>query len=167
MRRFWLRLSRWLIAARQLRSVADAWLCLRIFLFAAVVPVLLRLKPGRWQALLEARKARRAPDPAVAEKVISYVQSVLRARLPFVRRVCLTRGITLYYFLRGEGLDVSICFGVGEVRGKFVGHCWLIKDGEPFLEKKAPRIFFTEMLRIPQHLTGSVHSPADVYVANA
>lgn len=161
MRRFWSKLTRWLVATRRLRSVADAWLCLRIFLFAVVVPVLLWLKPGRWQAILEARKARRAPDPATVEKVISRVESMLRARLPFVSRGCLTRGLTLYYFLRGEGFDVSICFGMGESKGKFVGHCWLIKDGEPFLEKKAPRIFFTEMLRIPQPPTVSIPSPAD------
>jgi hypothetical protein len=28
------------------------------------------------------------------------------------------------------------------MNGEFEGHCWLMKDGEPYLEKRDPRPFF-------------------------
>lgn len=150
MRGFWFKINRWLVALRRLRSVTDVLLFLRICLFAAAVPLLLRLKMSRWQSLLETRKAQSSFDPAGLEKIVSLVESTLSARMPFVRGGCLTRGLTLYYFLTRAGLDVRICFGMGEVGGKFVGHCWLIKGEEPFLEKSPPQTLFTEVFRIPR-----------------
>ncbi len=62
---------------------------------------------------------------------------------------CLVRGMTLYYFLRRMSYDVTLQFGVGEVSGRIQGHCWLLLDGEPFLEKCDPRDLFGEIYHIP------------------
>jgi hypothetical protein len=66
-----------------------------------------------------------------------------------VRTGCLTRGITLFWFLRRAGVDVELTFGVDPVALDGEGHCWLTLDGEPFLEKVDPRARFTETYRLP------------------
>jgi hypothetical protein len=48
---------------------------------------------------------------------------------------CTVRGLTLYYFLRRAGVAVNLCYGVALVQGRLVGHCWLERAGEPFLER--------------------------------
>jgi hypothetical protein len=125
-------------------------LVLRILVFAVAVPLLLRLTLPRLARLLEP-KARPAPvEPGRVQRIVNAVDIMLRVGTPLVRAGCLTRGLTLYYFLRRAGLDVTLCFGIGNPRGAFVGHCWLIKDGEPFLEARDPRPLFTPMYRMPR-----------------
>ena len=46
-------------------------------------------------------------------------------------------------------MDVTLCFGMGRVAGEFAGHCWLMKDGQPFLEAKDPLPVFTRVVSIP------------------
>lgn len=126
------------------RSIPDVFLFLQILLFAAVVPILLRLKLWRVEALLEPR-SQALSDRDRVEQIAGYVEIAIREGRPLVRPGCLTRGVTRYYFLRRDGLDVSLCFGVGRVEEEFVGHCWLVKDGVPFLETRDPRLLYTEM----------------------
>jgi hypothetical protein len=129
------------------RSIPDAFLFLQILLFAAAVPFLLRLKVSRLKALLELI-IRSAGAQDRVEQITEYVEMAIRKAHPLVRPGCLTRGVTRYYFFRRDGMDVSLCFGMGQVEGEFVGHCWLDKDGVPFLETLDPRPLFTEMYRI-------------------
>jgi hypothetical protein len=147
---YWSRVTRRLGALRQLRSLADALLFFQIFFFATAVPALLRLKLSRLQSLLELNGARFSPDPARVQKISNYVDFVLWVGRPLVRRGCLTRGLTLYYFLRRAGLDVTISFGMGKINGEFAGHCWLVNDSKPFLEAKSPQPYFAEIFRIPR-----------------
>jgi len=133
------------------RIISDVLLFFQIMCFAAAVPFLLRLKIWRLQTLLEPRVARPADQDRV-EEITEYVERAIREGRPFVRPGCLTRGVTRYYFLRRDGMDVSLCFGIGEIDGEFAGHCWLVKDGVPFLETRDPRPLYSEMYR----LTGSV-----------
>lgn len=130
---------------KQLHSRADILLLLEVFSFAVVVPLLLRGKLTRLPALLEPQQVRPAVDSARVQKLVSYVEYVLDIGRPLVRRSCLTRGLTLYYLLRKAGWDVALCFGTGSVDEHFAAHCWLVKDGEPFLEKSDPRLYFTPM----------------------
>jgi hypothetical protein len=134
---------------RQIRGPADLALFLHVLAFAAAVPALMRLKLPRLGPLLEPRDAPAAPDPDRVQKIVSTVDLVLGAGRPLVRLGCLTRGVTLYYFLRRAGLDVSLCFGMGEMGGDFAGHCWLVKEGEPYLERTDPRPDFAPVYSIP------------------
>ena len=69
---------------------------------------------------------------------------------PFVRGGCLTRGVTLFWFLRRAGVDVELCFGLDPADGDGTdGHCWLVRDGQPFLERADPRPRFAEIFRLP------------------
>ncbi len=129
------------------RSISNIFLFIQVLFFAAAVPFLLRLKLSRVQTLLEPRVLSSA-DLDRVEQITEYVEMAIRAGRPLVRPGCLTRGVTRYYFLRRNGLDVSLCFGMGQIKDEFVGHCWLVKDGVPYLEARDPRPLYAEMYRI-------------------
>jgi hypothetical protein len=132
------------------RTLSNAFLFLRIFLFAAAVPCLLRLKIARVAAILEPGWEPWRADPERIERITAYVETVIKRGGPLVRPGCLTLGLTRYFFLRRAGVDVSLHFGMGRIsKGEgFVGHCWLLRDGEPYLERVDPRPSYVEMYRI-------------------
>lgn len=136
---------------RAVETRPGGWLLpVRVLLFGLSVPLLLRRGPERMAALLEpAASQPPVADPRRAEALARRVDRCLRAGWPLVRRGCLTRGVTLYRFLRRAGFDVSLRFGIGEVNGRLEGHCWLVHDGRPLLEKRDPRPIYTETWRIP------------------
>ena len=146
---------------RQLRNPFELSLFIRILFFAMSVPFLLRLRLSALQFVLEPRKPPSTFDPAQIQTISACVDDVVSRGMK--RRVihsgCLTRGTTLYYFLRRAGLDVSLCFGIGNVDGKFVGHCWLVKDEQPYMERTDPRSLFTEIHRIPRRTP--IHGNSD------
>ena len=131
------------------RSLADALLFARICTFAAAVPLLVRLPLPRVQTLLSSPPRRVAePDPDEVRRIVAHVAFAQRALAPVVRPGCLTRGLTLYRFLGRAGLDLSLCFGLADPGGDPKGHCWLVRDDEPFLETVDPRPVFTETYRM-------------------
>ncbi len=129
------------------RSIRDVFLFFQVLFIAAAVPFILRLKLARVEALLEPRIPSLTGRDRV-EQIAAYVEIAMREGCPLVRRGCLTRSVTRYYFFRRDGMDVSLCFGMGQVDGEFVGHCWLVKDGVPYLETQDPRPLYAEMYRI-------------------
>ena len=132
-------------SAAAAQPAGDWLLPVRVLLFGLAVPLLLRRGPDKMARLLEPSTPARRTDPAAAAALARRIDRWLRAGWPLIRRGCLTRGITQYRFLRRAGFDVSLRFGVGEVNGRFEGHCWLVQDGRPFLEKRDPRPIYTEM----------------------
>lgn len=125
----------------------------RVVSFGLVVPLLLRWRLERLAAWLVAP----APPPLrqgigtaeAAEAMARRIDFWLRAAWPLVRRGCLTRGLTRFYFLRRAGFPVALRFGLGEIDGRLEGHCWVVLDGEPLLERRDPRALYTETWRIP------------------
>jgi hypothetical protein len=136
------------------RRPGGALLPLRVISFALAVPFLLRGKLERLAARLEGATAKTVRyEPRTAEELARRVDVWLRAGWPLVRRGCLTRGLTQLWFLRRAGFPVSLRFGIGDCgknTDRIEGHCWLVLDGEPFAEKRDPRLFYTETWRIPQ-----------------
>jgi hypothetical protein len=128
---------------------AGVLLSAQIFAVAAAVPVLVRLKLARLAGRLEPAPRRRPADPVEVDELIQRIERVLERGYPLVRTGCLTRGITLFYFLRRAGVDVRLAFGMGRPFGDDEGHCWLVKDGLPYLEKVDPRGTFAEIYSIP------------------
>ena len=139
----------YLRALRRLCNLRNALLFVRISVFAALVPLLTRLAPARLDDVLASRTADDKLDPDLAQRTVRYVDLVLALGRPIVRPSCITRGLTLYYFLGRGGTELELCFGIANLDGKVAGHCWLIRDGEPFLERQDPRGRFTEMYRFP------------------
>jgi transglutaminase superfamily protein len=130
------------------RTRPNLLLLLRIYLVAIAVPALLRLRLSRVSVLVEPRRPRSQPNEQHAQAVIAAVDWVMGSGWPLVRSGCLTRGVTLLYFLRRAGIEVELRFGVRELDGNTEGHCWLVRGGEPYLESRDPRPRFTEVCRV-------------------
>jgi len=128
-------------------SVRDALLFGHIFLFAILLPLTLRRDVASLATFLEPRRSRPQAPPATVEKIQRYADAVCASR--FVRAECLVRGVTRYYFLRRAGLSIGLVFGMSTVDGRLEGHCWLVKDGRPFLEARDPEPRFTRMVAFP------------------
>ncbi len=135
---------------RQLRDVHDILLFMRIFCFAVIIPLLMRLRLAKLASLLELGHRSQTLKSHEISKIVQYVDMAMDVGRPLIRPGCLTRGVTSYYFLRRAGADVKLYFGMGKPDEEYGGHCWIVKDGEPFLEKRDPRPVFTVMYTIPQ-----------------
>jgi transglutaminase superfamily protein len=131
------------------RCLSDRLFALRVVTFAAVVPLLMRLPIDRLARWIKpsGRRTTEPPPRDVFALVATIDQLLLDAR-PFVKSRCLTRGVTLYRFLRRAGADVSLRFGVGRMDGAIAAHCWIVYQGEPLAERRDPRAVFTEMWTI-------------------
>jgi hypothetical protein len=124
---------------------AGPLLVFRALLIEVAVPLVMRLPTRRIEALL----AHLGP-PAPEERAEAIRNAVDRAfRFHPVKRTCLTRGVALCYLLRRSGFDVSLAFGLGANASEWHGHCWLVRDGRPYLERVDPLEHFAEMLVIP------------------
>lgn len=145
------RLTRRAAVLPLLRRPRMAVLAVRIVAFAVMVPLIMRLPLQRIGTLLTPRPSAAHAHLLPEGELVALVLAMLQAGRPFVRRGCLTRGLTLYYFLARSGMDVALHFGIGAVGPEsdvfgdgFDGHCWLVKDGEPFLEPMDPRLQYIE-----------------------
>jgi hypothetical protein len=137
-------------ALSELRGARELLLFGYLTSFAACVPTLMRLPLPRVAALLTRPPRMRAARTADVERLDRLIALAPRVARPFVRTGCLTRGVTLFWFLRRAGLDVELRFGIDPAdAGATDGHCWLSLDGEPFLEKVDPRPRFAEIYRLP------------------
>jgi hypothetical protein len=134
-----------------LRGPHDWLLLAQVSAFAAALPVLLRLPLPRLAGLLVRPTAAQTPDPEALQRLDRVVALAPRIVRPVVRPGCLTRGLTLFWFLRRAGLDVELRFGLDPTTAgpEDGGHCWLALDGEPYLELRDPRPRFTELYRLP------------------
>lgn len=136
--------------ARPEAVAATTVLPARVVVFAALVPLLLRLRklPDLPAWVEPRRRAPAPPAPAEVEALVRRIDEILVAGRPAVRTGCMVRGLTLYRFLRRAGAEVSLRFGVGMIRGEFAAHCWIVYRGEPLEEPRDPRPLFTETWRI-------------------
>ena len=136
-------------AIRQMLREADLALLVQIGVFASLVPLLMRLKLARVERLLRVRHPPQLRSSQSLETIVQHLQFARRIGSPLVRSSCLTRGVTLYYFLRRAGIDVTLAFGVRGVGAEFTGHCWLERGGIPILEHEDPRTLYVPTLSIP------------------
>jgi transglutaminase superfamily protein len=146
---WWSKLIRRHKAVRQTLREAELILLLQIGLFASLVPLLMRLRLATLEQLLRVRQpSGRAPSWS-PEAIVEHFQLARRIGSPIVGSGCLTRGVTLYYFLRRAGVDVTLSFGVRQIGEEFIGHCWLVRGGIPFLEDEDPRSLYVPTVSIP------------------
>jgi hypothetical protein len=135
---------------RELHGAREVLLFARIVAFAAIVPLLMRLPLPRAAALVTRPPRRSRPSTYEIERLERMIAIAPRVARPLVQTGCLTRGVTLFWFLRRAGLDVELRFGLDLARDDEAdGHCWLALDGEPFREQVDPRSRFAELYRLP------------------
>jgi hypothetical protein len=125
-----------------MQFLADSILALRITIFAALIPWLFRWPLRRLEGWVEPSRPLRESRMKEADRIIRLTGILCRVARPLLPHPCQVRGLTLYYFLRRAGVDVSLVFGIGRMVGGYEGHCWLVKDGEPYLEHADPRDHF-------------------------
>jgi hypothetical protein len=130
------------------RELAARIFTARVLLFASAVPLLCRLPLPKLALVLEPRRRVRPPDAATVDSRVDLVEAVLGRRHRLIRRGCLTRGLTRFYFLSRLGLPVELCFGMGRPDGDFSGHCWVLLEGRPYRESRDPSHVFPELYRI-------------------
>jgi hypothetical protein len=135
-------------ALRHLHGPGELVLLAEISLFAACVPALMRMPLPRAAGLLERASRLRAHHDVSPERLAELMAVAPAFGRPLVRSGCLTRGVTLFWLLRRRGVDVELRFGLDR-DGAADGHCWLVRDGEPYLEKVDPRARFAETFRLP------------------
>lgn len=138
-----------LALVRRLEKPHDYGLFLRILVFALVAPWLMRLPLAQVAKLLTPAPSRLHPPRRPVAQIIAYTDAILHSCRPLVQDRCLTRGLTLYYFLGRNGFAVELHFGVGYANGRFAGHCWLVKEGKPFAEAGDPYVRFTPTYQFP------------------
>ena len=126
------------------RCSSDGLLAAEVVVFAAFVPLLMRLPIDRVARLIVRPSDAPASSAVDVDALVAAVDRWLAAARPFVRSGCVVRGVTLYRFLRRAGADVSLRFGVGMVDGEMAGHCWIVYRGEPLAERRDPRGLFVE-----------------------
>lgn len=145
MSRFWKTLTDRLDALREYRSPREVFMGARIFLFALIAPALWRLGPERVTAILGRNPPMTDPPESEVSGLADLVDTVLWVGRPLLRRGCLVRGSTMFRFLRQAGCEVSLVFGVGEFDGRMRGHCWLRRQGRPYLEAgdRDPQLDYT------------------------
>jgi hypothetical protein len=121
-----------------------------VLLYAALLPLILRFRklPDLPAWVEPAGPPPPPPAPEAVAALVERIDALLVAGRPAVRTGCMVRGLTLYHFLRRAGAAVSLCFGVGAIRGEFAAHCWVVYQGEPLEETVDPRPIFNETWRI-------------------
>ncbi|HUX87916.1 MAG TPA: lasso peptide biosynthesis B2 protein [Chloroflexota bacterium] len=123
---------------------------MRVYLFTIGVRALLRLNLEQLESIIEPAKAPGTPAWSQIERIVHCIDQVFESKAPLIRRGCYSRGVICYYLLRRAGLEVSLYFGVSKRGEHFAGHCWLMRNGEPFLERNDPRPQFTTVYAIPR-----------------
>lgn len=128
------------------------FLYLRIFSFVLSTPFLLQLQLPQLRALLESKNPPSHVDQERIAYILASVDTILHIGWPIIRKICYPRGLTLYYFLNREGMNVGLNFGAEKVQRDLIGHCWLVKDGIPFSELEDPRTHYKEIYHFPETL---------------
>ena len=146
------RLTRRLAPLTEFHRPADVVLLARVICISMTVPLLMRLPLPRLAAVLSiaTRVGRsRGLSGREPERMAACVAAAQRSLAPVVRSGCLTRGVTLYWLLRRAGVPVELCFGVGRPGAELAGHCWLTRNGRPYLEPADAPACFDALYRIP------------------
>jgi hypothetical protein len=127
------------IAGALFRDPVRVLLMSRMALAYASVSVLARLLPlPKAFALISPRLARDEGPEGRAGAVVNAVDTLLTARIPLIHPQCWRRAAVLHRFLRHEGLDTRIIFGVRMDGARTVeAHAWLEREGQPFAEAGA------------------------------
>jgi hypothetical protein len=127
---------------------ADALLLVRVSCVAALVPAVLH-RPLPWvSSLLTPRRRRRPAEDYDVDRLVAAIETAQAHGRPLIRSGCLTRSLTLYWFLARRGMPVELCFGLAATEVPPSGHAWLCLDGQPFLERVDPTARFTVTYRI-------------------
>lgn len=125
----------------------EAWLLLRMAWWVAVVSVTARVSslPRALQIVAGNKKGKHIAHTATDEQELARaIDLLLSVDFLIFTPVCWKRAAVLHRYLSQSGMPTRIIFGVrNETDGKFAGHAWLERDGQPILETAPPEYVVT------------------------
>lgn len=127
-------------------------LAAHIFIFLMRLPFSLRFSSVQAIAAgVEPRGDRARRHPMDPERITYLCERALdRLERLGYKRTCLRRCLTLYRFLRGEGIKVVINFGALQEGETLKGHSWLTLDGALYHETREKVDRFVYFFSIPE-----------------
>jgi hypothetical protein len=107
-----------------------------IWLFATVVPLLVRFLPlGALLTIVTPIRWWRPYRAFSPERILELVRRRLASPRVMKRRACLREGLTLFHFLRLAGQPAFLQIGVypmDPAGGQGHAHCWILLHGQIF-----------------------------------
>ncbi len=120
------------------RSGSDIWLFIHIFALTTLLPLLLHIWPLKRLArvLTPRNKPKRGLNDEInfIDRIVNYTDFILGRGIWIYRPNCLKRSLILYHFLNKQGCDIQLCLGVRKIQEKLLGHAWLVRHGQVYLE---------------------------------
>ena len=119
-------------------SFRDAFLFLKIFLFAMILPFLikfLKIQKLMYFLSIKGKNNRNYSE----DKIVKYTDYILTRSFLFYKKTCLNRSIILYRFLNKAGIKVKLNIGIkrvptGSKKTDLIGHAWLTCNGNYYAE---------------------------------
>jgi hypothetical protein len=138
-----------------LRHPKNFKILLEMFAFAAATPLLLRVYSlDRFLGLIT--PSPKCHDGSISQlavdRIIGLGVLLLKRNRLFLRNTCLKRSLLLYYFLRKNGIEVKIHFGVQKRAGYLAGHSWLTRNGNLLADEGRFGEAFTPIASYPKHV---------------
>ena len=146
-------------ALPSLRGLRDLVHFLRVAAVAAAGPADVPTPAGPAGKSAEPAEACASAESADVARVFSSVDAAVLVGRPVIRSGCLTKGSPAAEDLQHAGINITLC-SLGQLRAlanqqaQVHGHCWLVKEGMPFLEARA-RSLYSEIFRLPRTLARS------------
>jgi hypothetical protein len=127
-------------------SSQDVLSFMQVFLLITVLPILVKMValPRLMKFLSRSSRGAGIGNKEVYKnKIVKFTDYLLARNFWIYRNTCLKRSLVLYHFLHPVVPELGICFGVRveedavcDNQKRLDGHCWLVRNGEVFLEKK-------------------------------
>ena len=118
-----------------------------MYFFLASLPFLLKIfSLNRVLGLITPKEIKDSNKVLPRDKVIRYGKNIFKRHTLLQKNVCLKRSLLLYYFLRRNGDDIRIHFGIKRQGGKLTGHNWRTHQGKRLADPGGHGDFFTTIL---------------------
>lgn len=131
---------------------------LEMFAFLAATPLLMRFYSlDQFLSLITPSPKRHcnSNSQSTSSRINQLGSFLLKRDCLFLKKTCLKRSLLLYYFLRKNGIEVQIHFGVKKCGSYLAGHSWLTLKGNLFMDKKRVAVAFTPIISYPKHIEPS------------
>ena len=119
-------------------SPADVWLCMRMMLWAIVLPLLKILIPVKSLARFMWMSPRTPVKNVEQEQKIAIIVRWIYLLVLSSKKNCVERSLLLYRFLSRTNSDPTLVTGLRQLEdGTWKGHAWILVNGVPFGETES------------------------------
>lgn len=141
-----------------LKQPTNLRLLIEMFVFAVAIPLLMKVYSlDRFLNLItpSPRRYCNSNSQSTIASIRRLGTLLLNRDSLFLRNTCLKRSLLLYHFLRKNGIEVQIHFGVRKCGSYLAGHSWLTQKGNLFAGESRFAVAFTPIISYPKHIEPS------------